>query len=109
MRPFIKALKSGSFTLISIRKTCNKEEHTEKAESVKLHVEVLLNLLVETIRSPGLGKETEGDGLTEAVKLESAASTSVHNRGVVNDRDGNVTLLRANPEIRVRGGSIDHA
>ena len=108
MRPFIKALKSGSFTLISIRKTCNKEKHTEKAESVELHVEVLLNLLVETIRSPGLGKEAEGDSLAEAVKLESAASTSIHNRGVMNDRNGNVTLLRTNPEIRVRGGSIDH-
>lgn len=76
---------------------------------MELHVEVLLNLLIETIRSPGLGKEAEGDGLAEAVKLESAASTSVHNRGVVNDRDGNVTFLRANPEIRVRSSSSDHA
>ena len=72
---------------------------------MEFHVEILLNFLVEAVRSPCLRKEAKRHGLTETVELQTAASTSIHNGGVMDDSHRNITLFRANPEVRVCGCS----
>ena len=76
---------------------------------MEFHVEILLNLLIKAVRSPGLSKEAQRHSLTETVELQTAASTSIHDGGVVNDSHGNIALLRTNPEVGVSGCSIYHS
>ena len=60
---------------------------------------ILNDTLIETIRSPRLGEEAERNGLTKPVELQSAASTSIHNRGVMDYLNRDISFLCADPKI----------
>lgn len=103
VRPFISSLKSGSFTLMSgweLGSIATKQTQSMQTDGV-----VLDDALVEAVRSPGFGEEADRDRLAEAVELQTAASTSIHNGGIVNHLNWDVLLLRTNPEVRVRRGT----
>lgn len=55
VRPFISALKSGSFTLMSAWEL--PDSATEQAQRVETDGVVLHDLVVEAVRTPGVGEE----------------------------------------------------
>lgn len=75
---------------------------------MQLHVTVLLNSLIEAVRSPSLRKEAQRNGLTETVQLQTAAAASIHNGGVVNHLHIDIPLPRTNPQVGVRRRTTFH-
>lgn len=63
---------------------------------------IVLNLLIETIRSPCLCEERYRDGLSIAVKLQPANSNCIHDRCIVDYLHFYPHVLGTNNQISVR-------